>query len=194
MPKLPFCISFSPGSFLRTIWELLLSLVEWKEAHQAGNVLVAGRMWASTIPSEHKNWRLSQCIVVSSHRRHFNSHLGAVIDIRCAPIDTRYYGLVTATDWPYERSCLSDSECQFGKQCSGARKWSLRHLYKRIYCKRRGLMNGQRLIHASLWHLLLAFSWKVSLRQAMLVQGFSLRRGSRGEYPKVASNLRGTCE
>lgn len=30
---------------------------------------------------------------------------------------SKYYGLVTSTDWPYERSCLSDSECQFGKQC-----------------------------------------------------------------------------
>ncbi|CAE7507446.1 unnamed protein product [Symbiodinium natans] len=28
-----------------------------------------------------------------------------------------YFGLHTATKWPYERSCLSDSECQFGKQC-----------------------------------------------------------------------------
>lgn len=30
---------------------------------------------------------------------------------------SKYYGLVTSTAWPYERSCLSDSECQFGKQC-----------------------------------------------------------------------------
>lgn len=28
-----------------------------------------------------------------------------------------YFGLQTASKWPYERSCLSDSECQFGKQC-----------------------------------------------------------------------------
>jgi len=28
-----------------------------------------------------------------------------------------YYGLQTASLWPYERSCLSDSQCQFGKQC-----------------------------------------------------------------------------
>lgn len=28
---------------------------------------------------------------------------------------------MTSTAWPYERSCLSDSECQFGKQCSGPR-------------------------------------------------------------------------
>lgn len=30
---------------------------------------------------------------------------------------SKYYGLVTSAAWPYERSCLSDSECQFGKQC-----------------------------------------------------------------------------
>jgi len=28
-----------------------------------------------------------------------------------------YFGLQTASKWPYERSCLSDSQCQFGKQC-----------------------------------------------------------------------------
>ncbi|CAJ1403150.1 unnamed protein product [Effrenium voratum] len=30
---------------------------------------------------------------------------------------TVYHGLQPASLWPYERSCLSDSECQFGKQC-----------------------------------------------------------------------------
>eukprot|EP00913_Durusdinium_trenchii_P023587 g22162.t1 len=28
-----------------------------------------------------------------------------------------YFGLQPSSVWPYERSCLSDSECQFGKQC-----------------------------------------------------------------------------
>lgn len=28
-----------------------------------------------------------------------------------------YFGLQLSSVWPYERSCLSDSECQFGKQC-----------------------------------------------------------------------------
>eukprot|EP00931_Biecheleriopsis_adriatica_P004075 TRINITY_DN105798_c0_g1_i1.p1 TRINITY_DN105798_c0_g1~~TRINITY_DN105798_c0_g1_i1.p1 ORF type:complete len:846 (-),score=159.33 TRINITY_DN105798_c0_g1_i1:72-2609(-) len=29
-----------------------------------------------------------------------------------------YFGVQAATAWPYERSCLSDAECQFGSQCS----------------------------------------------------------------------------
>lgn len=38
----------------------------------------------------------------------------------CITVFSRYYGLQTASLWPYERSCLSDSQCQFGKQCTRA--------------------------------------------------------------------------
>ena len=48
------------------------------------------------------------------------------------PKASRYFGLHTATKWPYERSCLSDSECQFGKQCD-----SLRGILKKA-CGRSG--------------------------------------------------------
>lgn len=40
--------------------------------------------------------------------------------VRVSRFFSRYYGLQTASLWPYERSCLSDSQCQFGKQCTRA--------------------------------------------------------------------------